>query len=125
MKRPVRFVNPLPLVADLRAAKAFYTDVVGLAVETATDDFVRFETGFALHDGVSLLRQALGKVADGTPFGRENLALYFETDDLEAAFARISPHAEVIHPIRVMPWGGRVFRVRDPDGHIVEMGELP
>jgi predicted enzyme related to lactoylglutathione lyase len=118
-----RFVNPLPFVADSRAALAFYRDVVGLAVVEDKGDFVRFEDGFALHDGASLLRQAFGTEPDGTPFGRANLVLYFETDDLEAAHARIAAQAAMIHPIRRMSWGGRVFRFRDPDGHIVEMGE--
>ena len=30
---------------------------------------------------------------------------------------------EYVHPLREHPWGQRVFRVYDPDGHIVEVGE--
>jgi hypothetical protein len=29
----------------------------------------------------------------------------------------------VVHPLREQPWGQRVLRVYDPDGHIVEVGE--
>ena len=123
MKPTVRFVNPLPLVANLAASITFYRDVVGLSVVEETADFVRFDTGFALRDGASLLAQALGAQLLGTPFGRENLVLYFETDDLDAAYAWIAPRAAIVHAIRRMAWGGRVFRFRDIDGHIVEMGE--
>jgi hypothetical protein len=28
-----------------------------------------------------------------------------------------------VHPLREHPWGQCVFRVYDPDGHIVEIGE--
>jgi hypothetical protein len=30
---------------------------------------------------------------------------------------------EFVHPLREQPWGQRVVRVYDPDGHIVEVGE--
>jgi hypothetical protein len=29
----------------------------------------------------------------------------------------------LLHPLREQPWGQRVFRCFDPDGHIVEVGE--
>jgi hypothetical protein len=28
-----------------------------------------------------------------------------------------------VHPVVEQPWGQRVFRVYDPDGHVVEIGE--
>jgi hypothetical protein len=30
---------------------------------------------------------------------------------------------QFVHPLREHPWGQRVFRLYDPDGHIVELGE--
>lgn len=30
---------------------------------------------------------------------------------------------ELIHPLRREPWGQRVFRFHDPDGHIVKISE--
>jgi hypothetical protein len=32
-------------------------------------------------------------------------------------------NVEVVHALREQPWGQRVFRVRDPDGRIIELGE--
>ncbi len=119
----VRFVNPLPLVADMARSVAFYRAALGLTVAEDHGDYLRFEGGFALHDGASLLRQALGRRPDGNAYGRDNLVLYFEADDLEAAFARAAPLARVIHGITRQDWGGRVFRLHDPDGHIIEVGE--
>ncbi len=60
---------------------------------------------------------------ENTAFGRDNLVLYFESDDLDAAFALVASKAPIIHPIKIQDWGGRVFRIYDPDGHIVEIGE--
>ena len=55
--------------------------------------------------------------------GRDNLELYFETEHLEDAWDRVMPRAETIHPMKRQPWGQRCFRVRDPEGHIVELAE--
>ena len=41
----------------------------------------------------------------------------------EEDFARLAGLARIVHPIRTEPWGQRVFRLLDPDGHIVEVGE--
>ncbi|MEM8916797.1 MAG: VOC family protein [Pseudomonadota bacterium] len=120
----MRFVNPLPFVADIGRSKTFYADVLGLQVEEDHGNFVKFSNGFALHDGASLTQTIFGKPPSTTdPYGRQNLVLYFESDDIRDAFERISPHADVIHPIRKQSWGQLVFRFYDPDGHIVEVGE--
>jgi catechol 2,3-dioxygenase-like lactoylglutathione lyase family enzyme len=118
----MRFVNPLLLVRDIARSVQFYRAALGLEVAGDHGDFVRFEGGFALHDRASYLRQAL-KSGPDRPAVEDRVALYFETDDLEAAFARAGPLSQVIHDIVVQDWGGRVFRLRDPDGHIIEVGE--
>ena len=114
----MRFVNPLPFVRDMARAKGFYRDVLSLTVVADHGDFVQFEDGFALHDGASLLRTIFGEAdvpAEG--FGRRNLVLYFEVDDIEDALGRVRAHVELIHPLRREPWGQRVCRFHDPDGH--------
>ena len=132
----MKFVNPLPFVADMARAKAFYTDVLGLRVVEDHGDFVQFEHGFALHEGRSLHRTIFGEEApDTSPYGRRNLVLYFEVEDLDAAFAQVAGRVAarlaarvvddgvaLIHPIERQSWGQRVFRCTDPDGHIIEVG---
>lgn len=50
--------------------------------------------------------------------------IYFESPQLDEAWSKLSAASvTVVHPIRKEPWGQRVFRVRDPDGHIVEVAE--
>ena len=120
----MKFVNPLPFVKDINRAKRFYADVMRLVILEDRADFVRFEHGFALHDGASLSRTVFAdERPSSTPYGRENLVLYFEAADLEEAFDRIAPHVELIHPIERQSWGQRVFRFYDPDRHLVEVGE--
>jgi len=58
-----------------------------------------------------------------TPLGHDNLELYFESEDIEAACERLS-NAGIgfIQDIHKEPWAQRTFRCYDPDGHIVEVG---
>lgn len=120
----MKFVNPLPFVQDMERSKAFYGGLLGLAVVEDHGNFVRFENGFALHRGRDLHQTVFGVPPDGCePFGRLNLVLYFEDEDIHAAFERLVGSVALIHGIRREPWGQLVFRFYDPDGHIIEIGE--
>jgi catechol 2,3-dioxygenase-like lactoylglutathione lyase family enzyme len=120
----MRFINPLPFVADIARSKAFYQTVLQLRILQDHGNFVLFENGFAIHDGHTLYQTVFGQPPiTQAPYGRENLVLYFETDDLTASFHRIESQVDLIHPIRTEPWGQSVFRFWDPDRHIVEIGE--
>lgn len=120
----MRFVNPIPFVRDIGLSKAFYQDILGLSVLEDFGSFVLFETGFAIHEGQSL-EQTVWREATTSqePYGRRNLLLYFEHEDVEAAFAEIGPRVKLIHPVERQAWGQRVFRFYDPDGHAIEIGE--
>ncbi|TCM58809.1 glyoxalase-like protein [Rhizobium sp. PP-F2F-G48] len=120
----MRFINPIPFVRDIRLSRDFYETTLGLTVLEDAGSFVLFETGLAIHEGTALERTVWGDVAGaGDGYGRRNLLLYFGHDDVDAAFARIAPHVELIHPVERQAWGQRVFRFYDPDGHAVEIGE--
>lgn len=120
----MRFVNPIPFVRDIARSRAFYRDLLGLEVIEDAGNFVLFGTGFAIHEGRSL-EQTVWRMETATdaPYGQRNLLLYFEHDDVDAAFETIAPHVELIHAIETQAWGQRVFRFYDPDGHAVEIGE--
>ncbi|GMB81609.1 glyoxalase/bleomycin resistance/extradiol dioxygenase family protein [Shinella zoogloeoides] len=120
----MRFVNPIPFVSDIARSREFYRERLGLKVLKDFGSFVLFETGFAIHDGPALEQTVWGEVSLGDErYGRRNLLLYFEHDDIDAAFEAIAPHVELIHPVERQAWGQRVFRFYDPDGHAVEIGE--
>lgn len=120
----MRFVNPIPFVSDIARSREFYRERLGLKVLKDFGSFVLFETGFAIHDGPALERTVWGEASSGDErYGRRNLLLYFEHDDIDAAFEAIAPHVELIHPVERQAWGQRVFRFYDPDGHAVEIGE--
>jgi catechol 2,3-dioxygenase-like lactoylglutathione lyase family enzyme len=120
----MRFVNPIPFVHDIARSKAFYETRMGLRIVEDFGSFVLFETGFAIHEGPALERTVWREAsATQEPYGRANLLLYFEHEDVDAAFAAIAPHVKLIHRVEEQAWGQRVFRFYDPDGHAVEVGE--
>ncbi|CUX53485.1 catechol 2,3-dioxygenase-like lactoylglutathione lyase family enzyme [Agrobacterium tumefaciens] len=120
----MRFINPIPFVRDIKLSRDFYEKTLGLKVVEDAGSFVLFETGFAIHDGAALEQTVWGEVSGaGEIYGRRNLLLYFEYDDVNSAFESIAPHVELIHPVERQAWGQRVFRFYDPDGHAVEVGE--
>lgn len=120
----MRFINPIPFVRDIGRSTEFYRDLLGLKVLEDFGTFVLFDSGFAIHEGRSI-RQAIWRedFPAEEPYGRRNLLLYFEHEDIDAAFESISPHVELIHPLERQAWGQRVFRFYDPDRHAVEIGE--
>lgn len=120
----MRFINPIPFVRDINRSREFYRDRIGLKIREDFGSFVLFETGFAIHEGSSLEQTIWQESSPETgTYGRRNLLLYFEHDDIDAAFAGIAPHVVLIHPVERQAWGQRVFRFYDPDGHAIEIGE--
>lgn len=122
----IRHVSTIVFVSDVARSTAFYRDVLGQPVSEDHGTIVMFEHGFAIHDAVNLLEKTYktpGASAAG-PQGKDNIDIYFETADLEEAHKRVCDSgADVIHSIETQPWGQRVFRFHDPDGHIVEVGD--
>jgi uncharacterized glyoxalase superfamily protein PhnB len=52
--------------------------------------------------------------------------LYFETDDIDAFLEKLNTYENIryVHPIKMHSWGQRAVRIYDPDGHIIEVGEV-
>ena len=118
-------MNPLVFVTDMGESLDFYRDVLRREPIERDEHFVLFDDGFALHDGSELLLSIYPERPRQTVdhWGRDNVALYFESDDLESDHRRLAAKYPLIHPLRREPWGGRIFRLHDPDQHVVEIGE--
>ena len=121
---PIRFHSPCVFVSDLARARAFYEEALGQEPSLVLDGYVVY-AGFCLWRTDTAKKHVFDDPAptvDG-PMGRDNLELYFETEHLEDAWDRVMPRAETIHPMKRQPLGQRCFRVRDPEGHIIELAE--
>lgn len=119
------FCNTIVFVKDILKSKKFYRDVIGIKIETEYDTIVFFENHFTIHDAGNLLQTIFGdKPGDINFQGKNNIEIYFESDDIQESYRKVKESGtEIIHGIKQQPWGQNVFRFFDPDGHIVEIGE--
>lgn len=120
------FVNTIVFVKDLECAKTFYTDVLGQKILEDFGTITFFENHLVLHQAQSITKTVFKKESSeaAREQGKRNLLIYFESDEMENMFARVSESgAQIIHGIERQAWGQTVFRFFDPDGHIVEIGE--
>ncbi len=121
---PITFHSPCVFVADLERSRAFYEQTLGQTPTLVLDGYVVY-AGFSLWRADSAAQHVFDdKLAlPSGRLGRDNFELYFETEAIEAAWDQVLAGAEPVHAMKVQPWGQRCFRVRDPDGHIVELAE--
>jgi catechol 2,3-dioxygenase-like lactoylglutathione lyase family enzyme len=106
------FAFAIEYVADIPAARRFYSQVLGLQPRREHPTFVEFDH-FAIASD-----EALGGDRGGTE-------LYWLVEDAEAAFAELSRQAEVSLPLKQLPFG-KVFAVKDPAGrprYLIELAQ--
>lgn len=120
---PVQFRNPILLVRDMEASKRFYHDLLGIAIRQDFGSFVLLEGNLGLHRA-DVFYGYLGKAYSGESMGRDNLDLYFTSDRLPELQARLlAAGVAFLTPLQLTEWGETLFRVYDPDRHIVEIGD--
>ncbi|WP_067859441.1 VOC family protein [Nocardia shimofusensis] len=108
-----RISTNLP-VADIGAAKSFYTDFLGLSTEEFDLGWVARFTSPTTGAHVQLV------TSDAT--APEDSAISVHVDDLDAAYEEARRRGyEIVHPLTTEEWGVRRFFVRAPDGTVVNI----
>lgn len=98
-------------VDDLGAARAFYTDYLGLADEEFNLGWVARYT--SPDTGAHLQLVTRDATAPVDPVAS------IKVDDVEAAFAEARERGfEIVHPLTAEAWGVHRFFVRAPDGNV-------
>lgn len=120
----LKFVCSLIVVDEIAPSRHFYANLLGQKVKFDFGENVTFEGDFAIHQKAHYQR-LLGEPSQYPVTKRShNGELYFETDEIDPVRQRLQQaDVEFIHELRKQPWGQRVMRLYDPDGHIVEIGE--
>lgn len=120
----MKFKNPLLVVTDMQASKAFYKQVLGLHVIMDFGANVTLTGGVCLQTKESWLK-LLQAEKDEVSFSGMDAELYFEEDAFDAFLEKIGKIAALayVHPAVEHPWGQRAVRFYDPDRHIIEVGE--
>jgi predicted enzyme related to lactoylglutathione lyase len=122
-EKKMKHIDSIILVNDLEASKAFYTKLMGLEILHDWSNMVVFKERFSIHKADALQPPELisGLIVTGNQ-GHGNIVLYFEAGDLETEYQKlVQAGVKVIHGIVQVPWQ-KLFRVYDPDGHIIEIG---
>ncbi|HEY5366766.1 MAG TPA: VOC family protein [Casimicrobiaceae bacterium] len=112
------------VVDDFALMLAFYRDALGFkVVADVPQTYVELDTGAAR---IGLCARVLMESAVGSPMraaGGGDFVLQFGVADIDAAAALLRERnvALVTAPHDQPTWGLRIFHVRDPLGHLLEM----
>ena len=104
-------------VFDVEAARRFYADYLGLAVEEMNLGWVaRYRT----EDG----RASVQVVTRDATSPVDSVLSVHIGDGVENAYAEAQRLGyEIVHPLTTEPWGVRRFFVRDPSGNVINVVE--
>lgn len=121
----IKLVSSVIFVKDIKVSRAFYEGVLEQKPEMDHGLNVGYAGGFALWQLDHANQSIFGDVDHSGTGGEKHAAeLYFETRELDEIFARLDKSSvSFIHRVQEQPWGQRVIRFLDPDGHIIEIGE--
>jgi catechol 2,3-dioxygenase-like lactoylglutathione lyase family enzyme len=101
-------------VADVEAAKSFYTGYLGLSTEEFNLGWVARYTSPDTGANVQLVTRDATAVEDP--------AISVMTEDVDGAYAEAQELGyEIVHPLTTEPWGVRRFFVRAPDGTVINI----
>jgi predicted enzyme related to lactoylglutathione lyase len=118
------FRSAVLLVSDVEKSKYFYNVVLGQKITMDFGKNVGFEGGLAIWEQDYALDLIFKEKMRDIRVGANNSEIYFESEDLENLYKRlVDEKTQVIHHIQEQPWGQRVFRLYDPDNHIIEFAE--
>ena len=121
----VTFQGAVLVVQDVKVSRTFYEELLGQKVVADFGLVVEFEGGFSIwqvdHAYTILFDTQFG---ESGVLGHRNLELCFEDGEIHTIWENASSkNVKSVHQLREQPWGQLVFRIYDPDEHIVEIGE--
>ena len=106
--------------ADLEAMFLFYHDVLRLPLHSRHDDFIAFELG-DIRFNIGLHGRVHGGSAD--PY---RVMPHLGVDDIHEECQRLTGlGVEFIRPPEQEHWGGWIATLKDPDGNILQLLQLP
>jgi catechol 2,3-dioxygenase-like lactoylglutathione lyase family enzyme len=102
-------------VADIPAARAFYTDYLGLSVEEFNLGWVARYSSPSGDASVQLVTHDATAPVDSVISVRVG-------DGVDEAYAEAQRRGyEIVHPLTEEAWGLRRFFVRSPDGNVINV----
>ena len=115
--------NILLVVEDMEKSVAFYKQLFGLQVIRDFGNNVILTEGLVLQEKKSW--EAL--IEKEASFKGNASELYFLETDLDGFQEKLDGsllEIEYVHRLKTYEWGQRAIRFYDPDGHMIEIGEM-
>jgi catechol 2,3-dioxygenase-like lactoylglutathione lyase family enzyme len=118
----MNFVSPLIAVKNVKASRKFYEEVLGMKMTLDLGQNISFGGKLAIQENYSGL---VGNTEMNIAHKPNDHELYFEEENFDAFEEQLNKldQIEYLHRTKEYPWGQRVIRFYDPDGHIIEVGE--
>jgi catechol 2,3-dioxygenase-like lactoylglutathione lyase family enzyme len=102
-------------VADIAAARDFYTDYLGLSVEG-------FNLGWVAHYRSPDGSASVQLVSRDATASQDSVISVHVGSGVDAAYEEAKRRGyEIVHPLTEEPWGVRRFFVRAPDGNVINV----
>ena len=116
----MRLKNVLIVVKDIEKSKQFYHDLFGLQIVRDFGENVMLSEGLVLQEKLVWEQLMNTETVAGNAY-----ELFFEERDLDAFLHKVKEHhVEVVLESSKNSWDKRVIRIKDPDGHLIEIAEV-
>ena len=110
------------LVSDMNKSAHFYGELLGLENYMEHDVHIAYTSGLNIWQKEAA--QELLQMEIRTDRDAHSMELCFVSEDIESDCKKLkSAGVQFMSEIQAQPWQQIVFRVFDPDGNIVEIGE--
>jgi catechol 2,3-dioxygenase-like lactoylglutathione lyase family enzyme len=121
----MKHIGTLIAVRDMERSKRFYKELFGLEVEADYGANVVLTGGKLFLQTLDTWTGFILRPESEIDLYNNATEIYFEESDMDCFLATLNayPDIEYIHPLIEHNWGQRAVRFRDPDGHIIEVGE--
>ena len=109
------------IARDIKAVVGFYEKLTDLKADWLAPVFAEIITPTAALAIGSAETVALFKEGSAEPAANRTAIIEFQVADVNAEFARLKDHVEVVHEPKMLPWGNCAAQFRDPEGTLVSL----
>jgi uncharacterized glyoxalase superfamily protein PhnB len=109
------------IAADIKGMAAFYEMVTGLSADWLAPVFAEIVTPAATLAIGSVETVALWKEGSAEPGANRTAYIEFQVEDIDTDYERLKDKVQLVHELKMMPWGNKTFQFRDPEGTAVSL----
>ena len=117
----MKFASTRLIAADIKGMVAFYEMVTGLSADWLAPVFAEIVTPAATLAIGSAETVALWKEGSAEPGANRTAYIEFQVEDIDADYERLKDEVQLVHELKIMPWGNKTFQFRDPEGTAVSL----